>query len=94
MGNFYDDASAVFVQKFPHGIAGQIAGQAYWTFIDEYLSTPTQRNKGMHIFVKRGSGADYTAKPGSPVIAEGTRLAMAGQTWDQFRLTPPTQRLW
>ncbi|KAH8912940.1 hypothetical protein BR93DRAFT_124246 [Coniochaeta sp. PMI_546] len=90
-GDLYRDKSVKFGQECPVGVWPQ----DYRTSTSLFLRLPTERWKGMHIVVKRGSGADYTAKLGSPAIAWRTPFGFEKQTWEQFRLqTPGTTRLW
>jgi hypothetical protein len=80
-GDFYRDDSVPFEQHVPDGVAAADYGYAE----DPFLMDPAEQWKGLHIVVKRGSGVDYTAKPGSPLIARRLSSYMPSLTWAKMR---------
>lgn len=88
-GDFYLNESVEFEYRTPDGVQPSV----YRGVREEFLRSPEERWKGMHIVVKRGSGADYTAKARSHEIAVPRDPEDQNhQTWEQFRHTVKNRR--
>lgn len=90
-GDFYLNESVEFEYKTPDGV---VHPSVHRGVTKEFLRKPEERWKGMHIVVKGGSGADYTARARSDKIAapQGPQ-APNHQTWEKFRHTEEKRRL-